>query len=89
MIRDFLDLLPWWAWAAVVALFALIVFAAVAEANAWSEFAATHKCRVVGQTSGSYSTGYGVGFNGQGAMVTTYTPGKTAYACDDGVTYWR
>ena len=88
-MRDFFELMPWWLWTGIAAFFALIIWVAIAETNAWNEFSAKNHCKVVGQSSGSYSTGFGTGFNGQGGMVTTYTPGKTGYSCDDGVTYWR
>lgn len=55
----------------------------------WVEFANSHNCVKVGETSSSVATGWGVGTNGQMGVVTTYQPGKIGYKCDDGVTYWK
>jgi hypothetical protein len=82
--------------AIIAALFALIpltIRAMHQEAKEWAAFAEAHDCKVVGKISGSTGTGLGVGVmpNGQiGTVMTTTTiPGKTGYACNDGVTYWR
>lgn len=70
-----------------------LIYLAVAEANAWAEFSEEHECQVVGRMSGSVNTGTGVGVTTTGEVgsvfTTTYTPSKTGYLCNDGVTYWR
>lgn len=76
-----------------VVMIPLAVYVTQKEAKEWAEFARAHDCKVVGRMSGSTSTGMGVGVmpNGQvgTVMTTSTTPAKTAYACNDGVTYWR
>jgi hypothetical protein len=77
----------------VVACTGLLIWAAVAEDIQWQKFSAAHQCKIVAREQGHLSTG--VGFvsgstNNSGVVVTTTsTPAKVAYACDDGVTYWR
>lgn len=74
---------------AFVLAIVLAGYLAVKDGERWQEFSETHDCKKVGETSGSTSIGYGIAANGQGGMVSTYTPGKTGWACNDGVTYWR
>jgi hypothetical protein len=74
---------------AFVLAIVLAGYLAVKDGERWQEFSETHECKKVGETSGSTSIGYGIAANGQGGMVSTYTPGKTGWACNDGVTYWR
>lgn len=64
---------------------ALCIYGAVAEGRAWEEFAAAHDCKVTGRITGDVVTG----FSSNGSVVTAATPDKTAYTCNDGVTYWR
>ena len=77
----------------LVAMIPLTIYAMHEEAKEWAAFAEAHDCKVVGRMSGTTSTGLGVGVmpNGQvgTVMTTSTTPSKTAYACNDGVTYWR
>lgn len=79
--------MSYWIVGAIV-LIGGVIWLAVAEEASWQTYAQAH-CTVTGKVSGSTSTGWGIGANGKGGMVTTYTPGKTGYTCDDGVTYWR
>ncbi|SFP92881.1 hypothetical protein SAMN03159489_02210 [Pseudomonas sp. NFPP07] len=75
--------------AAGIGLMAVAAWAAIEENRQWKAFAQAHECKKIEEISGTTSTGYGFTSSGQGAMVTTYTPGKTGWACNDGVTYWR
>lgn len=75
--------------AAVVGLIGLIFYAASVESKEWEAFRVSHNCVITEKSRGTYSTGLGVLSNGKSGTITTYTPGKTAWACDDGVTYWR
>lgn len=86
----------WILWGAVVACIAAIslcVVGAIEEGRRWDVFKTEHNCKVVQHVRGDVVVGTGVGVmpNGQFGMVTTTstTPDKTAWACDDGVTYWR
>lgn len=71
------------------AIIPLLIWATVEESKQWAAFSVAHECKVVGSMSGSTSTGVGFTPNGQVTTVITTTPGKTAYACNDGMTYWR
>lgn len=77
----------------VALLLGVMIWAAVVEENQWQAFKATHDCKVVGKTTSTTSTGFQtvIGPNGQVGMgpVTTVTPSKTGWLCNDGVTYWR
>ncbi|UVE47575.1 hypothetical protein KS461_09895 [Pseudomonas chlororaphis] len=75
--------------AAAIGFMALAVWADAEKNRQWKEFARDHECRKIEEISGATSIGYGIASNGQGGMITTYTPGKTGWACNDGVTYWR
>jgi len=85
---------PWFAFAFVIGALVLLMFsAAIRDERAWEAFAAAHHCKVVGHVTDSVGTAYGPVVSSSGkigyAFGTTYVPGKTGYACDDGVTYWR
>lgn len=85
------DAFPWLMFVLGAFLVLFLVLAAVEDQREWETFAATHECRVVGQMRGSTGTGVGpiIGGSGGVAVTSTYIPGKTGYACNDGVTYWR
>lgn len=72
----------------VVSLGAFISLSLVEEGK-WREFMIDHECKKVGEISPSTSTGFGVSSNGSVSFVPISNPGKTGYACNDGVTYWR
>lgn len=55
------------------------------EAKEWADFSAAHNCRVTAKMDGSAA----VGPTSNGQVATVFVPGKTAYTCDDGVTYWK
>lgn len=74
-----------------VVLIPVGIYGAIVSERHWQAYASEH-CRVVGKISGSTSMGVGTTFaNGKVGTgpVTVYTPGKTGYQCDDGMTYWR
>lgn len=77
----------------VLGLILLSLWAAKEEQSQWARFAAAHECKIVGQMSGSTSTGIGYGLTSSGqfgtVITTNTTPAKTGYLCNDGVTYWR
>jgi len=72
-------------------LFALAAASAalIQEEKEWEKFSADHKCKVVEKIEGTTSTGVGLMPDGKIAAITTTTPKKTGYACNDGVTYYR
>lgn len=65
----------------------------IKEQRQWDAFKVAHNCKVVSQTRGSTSTGFGttIGSNGQVGVGTiqVFNPGQTGYLCDDGVVYNR
>lgn len=87
------DTVEWVIGCFILLLAALGVFAvgmAARETNAWNKWSAAH-CKVVGKMRGDTFTTVGPAIGGSGgvAIGVGSTPGKTGYACDDGITYWR
>jgi hypothetical protein len=86
-----------WEGIAIYCLVAVVVVvtigAAMADSQRWEQFKTEHNCRKVSEVAPFTSTGYGFGMTASGkfgsGVVTTTEPGKTAWLCDDGVTYWR
>lgn len=76
-----------------VSLIGLMLWAEIEDGRRWTAFKSEHNCKVVQHMRGDIVVGTGVGVmpNGQVGMLTTTssTPEKTAWACDDGITYWR
>lgn len=75
----------------IPALFVLMVFLIVVDANQWEEFRTKHNCKKVGHMRGDVFTTVGPSIGGQGgvAIGVGSTPDKTGWLCDDGMTYWR
>lgn len=63
----------------------LAAWVSVAEQERWEKFKADRNCRVTSRATDTTS----VGFDTSGNMSIIVTPGKTGWACDDGVTYYR
>ena len=74
---------------ACAALLVGLVALTIHESNKWEEFKVAHKCKVVGKMSGDVFNTFGVGANGQLSVGIGATSGKTGWACDDGMTYWK
>lgn len=77
---------------ACMGLFGLVIAASIAEEKQWAQFSKSHDCKVTAKVRGDVVVGTGVGFGSKGAvpiMTTSSTPDKTAYLCNDGITYWR
>lgn len=76
-----------------VGLIALLVWSSAEENKKWGNFASEHDCKITQKVKGDLVVGTGVGMTGNGQMgtvvTTTQTPDKTAWLCNDGVTYWR
>lgn len=78
----------------IVVLILIVTFIKVVENNkGWEEFKVKHNCKLIEKVSGSSSTGYGYGMTTSGKMVygliTTSTPSKECWICDDSIKYWR
>lgn len=77
----------------LLGLFVLLFSFSVAENREWEAFRVQHACKVTQKMKGDVNVGIGttVGGNGQVGVgpVTTVSPDKTGWLCDDGVTYWR
>lgn len=70
-----------WVIVAMITIVVLATLASLKENLEWNKFAAKHNCVVVEKERAT-------------TLVTTdgkavVQPAKTAYKCDDGVTYWR
>ena len=78
---------------AIAVLIPAAIYAAYIDGKNWEEFSSAHSCKVIEKVSATTSTGYGYGMTTGGkygyGMITTTTPEKTGYKCDDGVVYWR
>lgn len=73
----------------LISLIVLTCYLGSKAEHEWQEFKATHECKIVGQKEGQTSTGFAATASGNGAIVTTTTPGQTGWLCSDGITYWR
>lgn len=86
-------LIEWLILAVVAVILPLAIYGGYIEQKRWGQFVIDHKCRVTGRIAATTSIthGYGVRSDGTtGSMVgTTTTPEKTAWLCDDEITYWR
>lgn len=60
----------------------LVVYS-LREKDDWERFARTHDCQVVEKEPGRFLPAVGKD------ALSVYTPGRTAYRCNDGVKYWR
>lgn len=64
-----------------------------AQRAEWETFKAQHECKRVGHMPAQVTPiiATGIGPNGQETTTTStmVTPSKNAWACNDGVTYWR
>lgn len=68
-----------------IGLLAAGIWALVVDARNWETFKVIHECRIVGKTHGEmFNT-----FDAKGNIGIGFTSGKTGWACNDGVTYWR
>lgn len=86
--------------AVVIAIVFLCIAAAVwifnlaaIDRENWQRFVEDHHCKITAHMSGDVSTGFGAGVSANGkfgtGLVTVTTPDKTAFLCDDGITYLR
>ena len=77
----------------VIALAALVVVSSAEEQKRWDAFAVEHKCKLVEHRKGDVLVTTATTVNPNGGVsvtpMTTVTPDKRAFLCDDGVTYWR
>jgi len=66
-------------------LMVLVVIGTVAEQQEWEKFKRLHQCHISGKMDGDVN----FGMSTSGNMVTTVTPDKTGWTCNDGITYWK
>jgi hypothetical protein len=63
------------------------------ERKRWDAFATQHACKKVAQVRGDVQVALTTATDSKGNAVVGVTPittpDKTAYRCDDGITYWR
>lgn len=69
----------------------LVYKVALADETQWQSYAAENHCREAGYISASTGTGVAPIIGGKGglAVVSTYTPSKTRYVCDNDVEIYR
>lgn len=98
MIDSFISILKeFWVGIVVICIAIIIMIAvfitAVENNKEWEAFKIKHNCKLIERMSGSTSTGYGYGITTSGkvgyGMITTSTPSKECWICDDSVKYWR
>jgi predicted secreted Zn-dependent protease len=70
---------------ALFLLLGLAVYADVQDNKQWAKFSKVHHCKVTGKMDGSLINT----FNSNGSIGVGFTSDKTAFTCDDGLTYWR
>ena len=79
--------------AGCIALIALVAVSSAEEQKRWDAFAVEHKCKLVEHRKGDVLVTTATTVNPNGGVsvtpMTTMTPDKRAFLCDDGVTYWR
>ena len=79
--------------ALVIALIAAVIVSSAEEKKRWDAFALEHKCKLVEHRKGDVLVTTATTVNPNGGVsvtpMTTVTPDKRAFLCDDGVTYWR
>lgn len=90
--RGFAD--PMWL-LGMLAVLAIVVIASAAvsaskrERAKWDRLKAEQKCVIVARQSSSLMTTTGFDAKGNVVFGTTVNPAKTAWKCNDGVTYWK
>ena len=70
----------------------LIVFTLVfgcGDNSEWEEFKLAHHCKIVQKKDSDAHVGFVVGSKGGFAPIFSFEDEKTAWLCDDGITYWR
>jgi len=75
----------------VIALIPVAIYGSIQDQKQWEAFKIEQNCEITQKMAGHASVGMMPIIGGQGGMgmVTTVTPDKTAWTCDDGITYWR
>lgn len=71
--------------AVVFSMLGLCLYLGYKEAGQWEEFSKANGCVVSSKMDAT--VGFGPTSNGQ--VTTVFVPGKIAYTCNDGITYWR
>ncbi len=70
-----------------VGMVVLVGWGAVEDAKKWEAYKVANHCQEKGYIDSSVGVGYTSA--GKGGIVTTYTPGKTRYVCDNDVEIFR
>lgn len=81
-----------WEWiigAAIIALLALVVWAAIEDGRKWEAFKAERHCKAVAHIKGDVFNTFGTDSKGGMTIGIGSTPDKTGWLCDDGMTYYR
>lgn len=70
-------------------ILAFALWAGKKDAEQWAIYREANHCREAGYIDGHTSIGTGVTANGKIGTVTTYTPRKTRWLCDNNVEIFR
>lgn len=65
------------------------VFFIIKEQQEWEKFSNEHQCKIISKTQAQTHVGYGMNFKGNMSMMVITEDEKTAWLCNDGITYWR
>lgn len=87
--KAYIDLLPLLIVVVVVSTVVFSIRYAVQEAKEWEAFKVEHECEIVSREKATSSSGFGMMANGNMGVITTTTPSKTGWLCNDGIIYIR
>lgn len=73
----------------IISLSIYFAYAIYQDDRDWEQFKKQHHCTVTSYEQGSINTGLGLTASGHVGTITTSTPDKTGYLCDDRITYYR
>ncbi|MGD9381107.1 MAG: hypothetical protein PVI03_01555 [Candidatus Thorarchaeota archaeon] len=73
----------------IVVGLSLVIYASILEKKEWEVFKVEHECEIVSREKATTGTGVGMMANGNVGVITTTTPSKTGWLCNDGIIYIR
>lgn len=78
------------AMAVIILLVYWMVQSSMAYTAEWEKFKVDHECEIVAKKDSQSISGFAINpSNGQLSMVNGVSDSQTAWACNDGVTYWK
>lgn len=73
----------------IVLLSVALLYVNTCEVAAWNKFSTQHNCQVVNRTNGQIFNTHRIDSSGNSVRDSYSTSGKTGYACNNGITYYR